>query len=402
MTQARGALSPIGNSNYVWLEFSTGCGCGYIRGVKRLSRYIGVLADRCASLPDKRSGRNTRYRMRDVGLAPFSVFFMQCPSFLAHRRLLAASRGRSNAETLFGMSGVPCDNHIRGMLDGAPPGHFDKVFSHIVNDPGTAGGLSALRCLDDRVLIALDGSERFHSRKVHCAQCATRRRDGAVEYFHSFVGAAIVAPGQRRAAPLAPEFVRPQDGAVKQDCESRAALRRLARLGPALARLKPVYLGDDLYSRQPTCEAARPAPGSRARTAMRLQRRTHPVATATHIVLRHEFLVETLRRDIPGARIEQRQNARRLIDRRPARRHASQPMIVETLCALLLETIPPAPERPPAHTQSLRGLQPAQRPRRVRPNTSSNLTGMDLAPASSTAFPLPPRNKMLHTGQIVR
>ena len=79
---------------------------------------------------------------------------------------------------------------------------------------------------------------------------------------HSFVGAAIVAPGQRRALPLAPEFVRPQDGAAKQDCESRAALRWLARLGPALARLRPVYLGDDLYSRQPTCEAVRAAGGS--------------------------------------------------------------------------------------------------------------------------------------------
>ncbi len=83
-----------------------------------------------------------------------------------------------------------------------------------------------------------------------------------MEYFHSFVGAAIVAPGQRRALPLAPEFVRPQDGAAKQDCESRAALRWLARLGPALARLKPVYLGDDLYSRQTTCEAVRAAGGS--------------------------------------------------------------------------------------------------------------------------------------------
>ena len=83
-----------------------------------------------------------------------------------------------------------------------------------------------------------------------------------MEYFHSFVGAALVAPGQRQALPLAPEFVRPQDGPAKQDCESRAARRWLARLGPSVARLNPVYLGDDLYSRQPVCEAVRAAGGS--------------------------------------------------------------------------------------------------------------------------------------------
>ena len=63
-------------------------------------------------MPDKRSGSSIRYAMADIGLAAFSVFFMQSPSFLAHQRVLAARCGRSNAETLFGMTAIPCDNHI--------------------------------------------------------------------------------------------------------------------------------------------------------------------------------------------------------------------------------------------------------------------------------------------------
>jgi hypothetical protein len=54
---------------------------------------------------------------------------------------------------------------------------------------------------------------------------------------------------------LEPEFVSPQDGAVKQDCETRAVQRWLAKHGAQYARLNPFYLGDDLHSRQPTCEA---------------------------------------------------------------------------------------------------------------------------------------------------
>jgi hypothetical protein len=55
--------------------------------VERLERYIAALRERCGQLPDKRSGRNTRYGMADIGLSAFSVFFMQSPSFLAHQRV---------------------------------------------------------------------------------------------------------------------------------------------------------------------------------------------------------------------------------------------------------------------------------------------------------------------------
>jgi hypothetical protein len=49
----------------------------------------------------------------------------------------------------------------------------------------------------------------------------------------------------------------PQDGSDKQDCENQAAKRWLAEHGARYARLRPVYLGDDLFFRQPLCEAVR-------------------------------------------------------------------------------------------------------------------------------------------------
>jgi hypothetical protein len=228
-----------------------------------LESYLDALRSRCGALPDKRRGSNGRYPMADIGMAAFSVFFMQSPSFLAHQRALSEGRGRSNAHTLFQMTSIPCDNHIRQMLDGAPTDHFDAVFADIARDVHGRGGFAALQCLGGRMLIALDGSEHFCSRKISCPHCSTRRRsDGETEYFHSFVGAALVAPGQASVFPLPPEFVRPQDGAAKQDCEPMAARRWLQRLGPAYAFLKPVYLGDDLYARQPTCVAIQATGGN--------------------------------------------------------------------------------------------------------------------------------------------
>jgi hypothetical protein len=69
------------------------------------------------------------------------------------------------------------------------------------------------------------------------------------------LGATLVAPGHNHVVPLEPEFIAPQDGAVKQDCENRAAHRWLAAHGHKYAHLKPIYLGDDLFSHQPLCEA---------------------------------------------------------------------------------------------------------------------------------------------------
>ena len=53
----------------------------------------------------------------------------------------------------------------------------------------------------------------------------------------------------------------PQDGHEKQDCESRAVRRWLSAHGAKYKALKPVYLGDDLFSRQPICEAVLAAGG---------------------------------------------------------------------------------------------------------------------------------------------
>ncbi len=69
------------------------------------------------------------------------------------------------------------------------------------------------------------------------------------------LAATIVAPGHNRVVPLEAEFIVPQDGHDKQDCESRADRRWLAAYGARYARFDPVYLGNDLFSRQPICQA---------------------------------------------------------------------------------------------------------------------------------------------------
>jgi hypothetical protein len=223
-----------------------------------LTDLLGLARQTFAGLADKRRGKNAHLSMADIGMAAFSVFFVQSPSFLAHQRQLCArgGHGRSNCETLFGMGSIPSDNHIRDMLDFVEPASLDELFDEALAAVERAGALSPLTGLDGRLLIALDGTEYFCSNKLSCPHCSTRQRaNGVIEHFHTMLAASIVAPGHNRALPLPPEFVRPQDGHDKQDCESRAARRWLLAHGERYKRFDPVYLGDDLYSRQPVCEA---------------------------------------------------------------------------------------------------------------------------------------------------
>ncbi len=60
----------------------------------------------------------------------------------------------------------------------------------------------------------------------------------------------MVAPGKPEVISLEPEFITPQDGHDKQDCENAAAKRWIAA-HPRDPQEPPVtLLGDDLYSAQ--------------------------------------------------------------------------------------------------------------------------------------------------------
>ena len=227
-----------------------------------LEQLVTALQALCATLPDRRTGDNTIYDMADIGMAAFATFFMQSPSFLAQQTALARGRNTSNCQTLFAMHKIPTDNHIRTMLDAVAPEAVLPMLATTLAALENGDGLASFQRLGDHVLIALDGTEYFCSQKLSCPNCSSRvRANGKTEHFHAMVAAALVAPGNERALPLEPEFITPQDGAEKQDCESRAMLRWLSRHGAKYARLKPVYMGDDLSSRQPTCEAVLAAGG---------------------------------------------------------------------------------------------------------------------------------------------
>jgi len=216
---------------------------------------VGSFRQVLSSLPDKRTGKNSRYGMEDAALSAFSVFFTQTPSFLAYQRMMEGSKGHSNAQSLFGVHRIPSDNQIRALLDPVKPEQVFPIFEEILQVLEQQGQLEGFRSFGDTLLLAMDGTEYFSSSQIHCPQCSTRQlKSGETDYFHSVVTPVIVCPGQSQVMPLVPEFVVPQDGHDKQDCENAAAKRWLLQYGQRYSALKVTVLGDDLYCHQPLCQ----------------------------------------------------------------------------------------------------------------------------------------------------
>ncbi len=217
---------------------------------------IEHLHDRWQELPDHRKlNNNTRYAIGEAALSAFSVFFTQSPSFLAYQRDMHKRKRRDNAQSLFKVEQIPSDNQIRNLLDPIAPEHFQAEFEWIQQELQQAGALAEFRDYGDTLLIALDGVTYFSSETVSCPQCLKRTdTSGRLHYYHSAITPVLVKPGRPVVLPLAPEFIVPQDGHEKQDCERAAAKRWLASHSHHWPPQTVTYLGDDLYANQPFCE----------------------------------------------------------------------------------------------------------------------------------------------------
>jgi hypothetical protein len=94
-------------------------------------------------------------------------------------------------------------------------------------------------------------------KEIHCEHCSTRQHaNGQITYSHTVLTPVVLKPSCKEVIPLAPEFILPQDGAVKQDCELNAGKRWLHRYQKEFGRHKVTLLGDDLYSHEPFCRDA--------------------------------------------------------------------------------------------------------------------------------------------------
>lgn len=209
-----------------------------------------------ATINDPRSESNAKkYTLREVILGAFAAFFMQNESFLEYQRQLNSRCGRDNAQSLFGLEKIPTVEQIRNVMDQVVASSLFPLFGAIYHALRSLGFLKSYEILGGNLLVAMDGTNYHSSEKVSCSCCSKKTsKQGKVTYFHQALLPVMVSPDQELVFSLPPEFITPQDGSEKQDCEQNAAKRWISSHAALFSGQNITLLGDDLYSRQPTCQ----------------------------------------------------------------------------------------------------------------------------------------------------
>ena len=203
-----------------------------------------------ARLPDYRLD-DTEIALTDALMSAFAMFSLKAPSLLAFDK----ERAEGNGHTIYGIARVPCDTHMREILDPVSPTWFRPVFQSIFRQLQRGKALEPMVFLDRHYLLALDGTGYFSSQTIHCASCLQKvHRNGAITYFHQMLGAAIIHPDMRAVIPLMPEPIVKHDGMDKHDCERNAAKRFVAKLRQDHPHLKFIVTEDSLSSNAPHIE----------------------------------------------------------------------------------------------------------------------------------------------------
>jgi len=211
---------------------------------------FGLVRSGFANIPDYRLS-DPDMSLTDALMSAFAMFSLKSPSLLAFDK----ERAEGNLETIYGIERVPCDTHMREILDPVSPESLRPVFKSVFRQLQRGKALEPMAFLEGHYLLALDGTGYFSSTQIHCASCLHKvHRNGSITYSHQMLGAAIIHPDVREVIPLMPEPIVKQDGTDKNDCERNAAKRFVAKLRQDHPHLKFIVTEDGLSSNAPHIE----------------------------------------------------------------------------------------------------------------------------------------------------
>ncbi len=192
--------------------------------------------------------------LSDCLMSGLAVFSLKMPSLLQFDSQVRFGEDpalRRNVRALFGVGRVPSDTAMRERLDRIGPRELRGAFRAVHASLQRGKALQSFTALGGHLLLSMDGTEYFSSAKIGCARCCRRRQgDGFVNY-HQMLAAAFTHPDRSQVFPVAPEMIRKEDGASKNDCERNAAARLLTDYRREHPHLKTIVIGDGLYSHGP-------------------------------------------------------------------------------------------------------------------------------------------------------
>jgi hypothetical protein len=192
------------------------------------------------------------FSLVDCLMSGLAMFSLKMPSLLQFNNSRNDDVIRHNLKTLYGVASAPSDTYMREKLDIVDPNGLRSAYTSIFSNLQRGKILEDYVFMDGYYLIALDGSEYFSSKNIHCQNCCeTHHTNGKITYHHQLFSGVIIHPDYKEVFPLCPEPIIKQDGDTKNDCETNACNRFLADLKREHPHLRVAVTTDSLHSTGP-------------------------------------------------------------------------------------------------------------------------------------------------------
>jgi hypothetical protein len=210
---------------------------------------LAMIRDIFTKIP--REVKRQTISLTDCLMSALAMFGMKSPSLLAFDGPKLEATVQHNLKSLYEVSNVPSDTHMREVLDEVDPKALREAFTSVFHEAQRGKLLEQYTFLGG-YLCLVDGTEIFNSEKIHCKNCCKKEhQDGRVTYHHQMLGAVLAHPDRRQVIPLCPEPITKQDGATKNDCERNAFYRLLPDLKREHPRLSLTICSDALSATAP-------------------------------------------------------------------------------------------------------------------------------------------------------
>jgi hypothetical protein len=215
---------------------------------------IADLQEQFSNIKDHRSSLNQKIALKDVLLSGFALFSLKDSSLLEY--IHQYKTRQSNLKTVYGIQKCPSDTAMRQILDEVEPSQLQELPSRYIQLLDEEGCLSPFELkgehLSNHLLIPLDGTQYYCSKKVGCPCCLTKKhKDGTMTYHHNALSAVIVHPNLSEVLVVATEDIQIQDGKTKNDHELQAAIRLMPLIRRGIGERKAILGGDSLFANAP-------------------------------------------------------------------------------------------------------------------------------------------------------
>ncbi len=195
--------------------------------------------------------RKESIKYSDILMSGFAIFSMKYSSLLQFENRKKTSD--HNLEQIYHIDEIPSDTYLRKRLDQLDPEELRPTFKEIHKTFQQEKGFKQYEYYQGHSILALDGTQYFTSKEIHCENCLEKvnKKTGVITYSHQMIGAVLIHPDLKEVIPFMPEPIVKQDGMTKNDCERNGTKRFFEKFRKDNPRKKIIIVEDGLSSNGP-------------------------------------------------------------------------------------------------------------------------------------------------------